>query len=73
MTGCLYSQTMVGGKYIYTYVGLSALLVSTIWAMPEPLPRGTSDKTGSTFFFICMISLFILRHDGAIGKIVIIL
>jgi len=25
------------------------LLVSTTWAMPEPLLRGTSDRTGSTF------------------------
>ena len=30
-------------------MGLSALLVSTTWAMPEPLLRGTSDRTGSTF------------------------
>lgn len=26
-----------------------ALLVSTTWAMPEPLLRGTSDRIGSTF------------------------
>ena len=36
--------------YIYTYVGLSALLVSTIRAMRRPFYRGTSDRTGSTFF-----------------------
>ena len=35
--------------YTYTGVGLSALLVSTTWAMPEPLHCGTSDRTGSTF------------------------
>ena len=40
--------------YILTsYVGLSALLVSTIWAMREPLLRGTSDRTGSTFL-VCI-------------------
>ena len=31
-------------------VGLSALLVSTDWAMREPLHCGTGDRTGSTFF-----------------------
>ena len=36
--------------YIYTYVGLSALLVSTDRAMREPTNCGTSDRTGSTFF-----------------------
>ena len=43
---------VVMGAFLYTYtsVGLSALLVSTTWAMPEPLLRGTSDRTGSTFF-----------------------
>ena len=30
-----------------------ALLVSTTWAMPEPLLRGTSDRTGSTFL-VCI-------------------
>ena len=30
-------------------VGLSALLVSTDWAMREPLLRGTGNRTGSTF------------------------
>ena len=39
-----------GGLYINIGVGLSALLVSTNWAMREPLLRGTSDRTGSTFF-----------------------
>ena len=39
--------------YAYTGVGLSALLVSTTWAMPEPLLRGTSDRTGSTFL-VCI-------------------
>ena len=38
--------------YIYTYVGLSALLVSTRRAMRRPIDRGTSDRTGSTFFFV---------------------
>ncbi len=31
-------------------VGLSALLVSTDWAMREPLDRGTSIRTGFTLF-----------------------
>ena len=34
-------------------MGLSALLVSTTWAMPEPLLRGTSDRIGSTFL-VCI-------------------
>ena len=36
--------------YSYTGVGLSALLVSTNWAMLEPFYRGTSDRTGSALF-----------------------
>lgn len=39
-----------GELYTDIGVGLSALLVSTNWAMREPLLRGTSDRTGSTFF-----------------------
>ena len=35
---------------LYTYVGLSALLVSTYRAMRRPSECGTSDRTGSTFF-----------------------
>ena len=38
------------GLYTYTGLGLSALLVSITWAMPEPLLRGTSDRTGSTLY-----------------------
>jgi hypothetical protein len=35
-------------------VGLSALLVSTNWAMREPLNRGTSIRAGSTLFvYMC--------------------
>ena len=41
------------GFAIFIGVGLSALLVSTNWAMREPLLREASDKTGSTFF-VCM-------------------
>ena len=33
-------------------VGLSALLVSTDWAMREPLHCGTGNRTGSTFFML---------------------
>ena len=39
-----------GELYTDIGVGLSALLVSTNWAMREPLLRGTSDRTGSTFW-----------------------
>ena len=38
------------GIIIYIYVGLSALLVSTCRAMRRPFYRGTSSRTGSTFF-----------------------
>lgn len=41
--------------YIFIGVGLSALLVSTNWAMREPLLREASDKTGSTFLFVCQL------------------
>ena len=50
--------------YTYTGVGLSALLVSTTWAMPEPLLRGTSDRTGSTFSCI-YISEYKHSHTDA--------
>ena len=46
--------------YTYTGVGLSALLVSTTWAMPEPLHCGTSDRTGSTFSCIYTNHLLIM-------------
>ena len=46
--------------YSYTRVGLSALLVSTTWAMPEPLHCGTSDRTGSTFSCIYTNHLLIM-------------
>lgn len=37
---------------IYIFVGLSALLVSTIWAMRRPLHRGTSDRLAPRFSFM---------------------
>lgn len=40
--------------YTYTGVGLSALLVSTYRAMREPTDCGTSDRTGSALFFVCI-------------------
>ena len=43
----------LGVHYILIGVGLSALLVSTNWAMREPLNRGTSIRAGSTLF-LCM-------------------
>ena len=46
----LVRKTQQGRLYIDIGVGLSTLLVSTIRAMREPLLRGTSDRTGSTFF-----------------------
>ena len=44
----------MGIMYILISVGLSTLLVSTIWAMRRPLHSGTSDRTGSTFLYVCM-------------------
>ncbi len=35
-----------------SYVGLSALLVSTFRAMREPLLSGTSKQAGSTFLYV---------------------
>ena len=48
-------------------MGLSALLVSTYWAMREPLLRGTSDRTGSTFSFICIPNLILTDNLGAVS------
>ena len=48
-------------------MGLSALLVSTYWAMREPLLRGTSDRTGSTFSFICIPNLILTANQGVVG------
>ena len=49
--------------YILTsYVGLSALLVSTIWAMREPLLRGTSDRTGSTFPYLYVATILTISQ-----------
>lgn len=46
--------------YTYTGVGLSALFVSTTWAIPEHLLRGTSDRIGSTFSCIYNNHLLIM-------------
>jgi len=44
-----------------------ALLVSTTWAMPEPLLRGTSDRIGSTFS--CIYQPFVNHANMvAVGK-----
>ena len=50
-------------------MGLSALLVSTNRAMREPLDRGTSDRTGSTFFvygltFCFLISVVVAKQNA---------
>ena len=47
---CILTKDAEGELYIGISVGLSALLVSTIRAMRRPFYRGTSDRTGSTFF-----------------------
>ena len=47
-----YINRVEGELYTNIGVGLSALLVSTNWAMREPLNRGTSDRTGSMFFCV---------------------
>ena len=53
------------GYIIFISVGLSALLVSTIWAMREPFYRGTSDRTSSTFFVsVCLNFGIVLGHLG---------
>ena len=46
--GCLYTYVI----YIHLR-GASALLVSTSWAMREPLNREASIRAGSTFFYVC--------------------
>jgi heme/copper-type cytochrome/quinol oxidase subunit 1 len=47
------SSVRVGTWCLYTFhVGLSALLVSTDWAMREPSECGTSKSAGSTFFCV---------------------
>ena len=60
-----------GYLYTYTYVGLSALLVSTDRAMREPVERGTSDKVRFPRFFVCLSfhrgagrQIFNLHHDN---------
>ena len=50
----VHANVDVGNLYIYTYVGLSALLVSTYRVMRRPIDCGTSDMTGSTFLvYVC--------------------
>jgi hypothetical protein len=48
--GQFYCLLLVRLLYIYIGVGLSALLVSTDWAMLEPLHGGTSDRMALRFF-----------------------
>ena len=68
----LSSVVKEGDLYIYTGVGLSALLVSTIRAMRRPLWRGTSDRTGSTFSFVYILTFVKQANMVAIGKIVLV-
>ena len=50
-------------------MGLSALLVSTNWAMRRPSNRGTSDRTGSTFFvFVCIQSFLLTVKRELLAK-----
>ena len=60
--GVLYAQPLLylvskmqeGELYTNIGVGLSALLVSTYWAMRRPLDRGTSDRLAPRFFvYMC--------------------
>lgn len=44
-----------------------ALLVSTTWAMPEPLLRGTSDRTGSTFFYVYIPTIYFINHANMVA------
>ncbi len=59
------SFVRVGTWCLYTFhVGLSALLVSTDWAMREPLDCGTSKSAGSTFFVsVCELYCYKLRRS----------
>ena len=62
-----YNNKVEGELYTNIGVGLSALLVSTNWAMREPLLRGTSDRTGSTFFCVyglTFVFLSVLESAG---------
>ena len=56
-----------GALYIYTNVGLSALLVSTYWAMREPLLRGTSIRAGSTFYYVYAKDKILTANFGVVG------
>lgn len=50
-------------------MGLSALLVSTTWAMPEPLLRGTSDRLAPRFLFVYIESFLLSMNSyGACYK-----
>ena len=57
--------------YIYTGVGLSALLVSTGRAMRRPLHCGTSDRTGSTLLICVYSTIFIISHIGVWWHLII--
>ena len=60
--------SLVGRRnYIHIYVGLSALLVSTTWAMREPTNRGTSIRAGSTFFYAYVKLNEITANQGVVG------
>ena len=48
----LWMDCILWDDYIYTYVGLSALLVSTYRAMREASHSGTSDRLAPRFFFV---------------------
>ena len=62
---------MVGTMYIYTYVGLSALLVSTYRAMREPYTVERVTGLAPRFLYLYANNLSINRQEGAIGKIMI--
>ena len=47
-----YINRVEGELYTNIGVGLSALLVSTNWAMREPLNRGTSDRLAPRFLCV---------------------
>ena len=63
----LVRKTQQGGLYIDIGVGLSTLLVSTIRAMREPLLRGTSDRTGSTFFMHILQLGIVTNEEHRLG------
>ena len=61
------------GFDIFIGVGLSALLVSTNWAMREPLEREASDRLAPTLLFACNILKLKSSAEGAKAEYFIVI